>query len=220
MLVEGAILGSKSPGIWRISAKGRRTMSSNVPIDVAIDNGAVAIRGESNGQPPLLRTTKAGIIGSTDDAVGVFGQTGTQEISALGPSQLGTAGVLGHFRDGGQLSRGFLGGKDPHFHQHAGVYGESDQQGVHGHSTGDQGTGVFGHNAGHGFGVRGEATDGIAVQGQIFGRGLAGKFIGDVQVTGHIESSGDVRCSGDIQCNGDVFLANKDLAERFEINPA
>jgi hypothetical protein len=66
---------------------------------------------------------------------------------------------------------GFLGGTEPQFKQHAGVYGESDQLGVTGHA-GDGGTGVFGNNKGLGFGVRGETVDGNAgVQGECFGNG-------------------------------------------------
>jgi hypothetical protein len=69
------------------------------------------------------------------------------------------------------LAFGFLGGTDPQFKQHAGVYGESDQLGVIGHA-GDGGTGVFGNNKGLGFGVRGETVRGNAgVQGQCFGNG-------------------------------------------------
>jgi hypothetical protein len=56
----------------------------------------------------------------------------------------------------------FLGGSDPRFQQHTGVYGQSDQQGVMGLSTADQGTGVFGGNTivnNHGIGVRGSKLE-------------------------------------------------------------
>ena len=68
-------------------------------------------------------------------------------------------------------SLGLLGGSDHVYRQNVGVYGESNQQGVFGHSTSDTGTGVFGNSAGSGFGVRGDSTNGIAVQGQSFGNG-------------------------------------------------
>ena len=45
---------------------------------------------------------------------------------------------------------------------------------------------MYGNSAGSGFGVRGDSTDGIAVQGQCFGNGLAGKFIGSVEITGNL----------------------------------
>jgi len=38
--------------------------------------------------------------------------------------------------------------------------------------------------------VRGDSTDGIAVQGQSFGNGLAGKFIGDVEITENLVVKG------------------------------
>jgi hypothetical protein len=94
------------------------------------------------------------------------------------------AGVVGvnHQRK----SLGLLGGSDRVFRQNAGVYGESEQQGVFGHSTSNVGTGVYGNSVGPGFGVRGDCTDGIAVQGESFGKGLAGKFIGNVDITGDL----------------------------------
>jgi hypothetical protein len=98
------------------------------------------------------------------------------------------AGVVGvNHATGG---RGLLGGRDRVFRQHVGVYGESDQQGVFGHSTSGAGTGVYGNSVGAGFGVRGDSTEGVAVQGQSFGNGLAGKFIGNVEVTGSLVVQG------------------------------
>jgi hypothetical protein len=103
---------------------------------------------------------------------------------------------------------GFLAGNDPAFGQHAGVYGESDQQGVIGIGDG-AGTGVYG--AGN-FGVRGESTDGTAaIQGHSFGTALAGNFIGNVHF------SGDHTVDGDIMVLGDVHLQNRDICERFPV---
>jgi hypothetical protein len=128
-----------------------------------------------------------------------------------GQSELADSlGVWGVNEKGGDAVRGespankafgILGGTDRVFKQHAGVYGESDQQGVFGNSTSNAGTGVYGIcNKGTGFGVRGDCQEGgIAIQGQSFGTGLAGKFIGDVEVT------------------GDIRLTNQDCAEDFDI---
>ncbi len=112
-------------------------------------------------------------------------------------------------------SLGLLGGSDRVFRQNAGVYGESGQQGVFGHSTDGSGTGVYGGSAGgSGFGVRGDSTDGVAVQGQSFGNGigiqgiggrLAGRFDGNVEVTGTLTVAVD------------IVLANADCAENFDI---
>ena len=123
------------------------------------------------------------------------------------------AGVVGVHH--GRKSLGLLGGSDPVFRQSAGVYGESGQQGVFGHSTDGSGTGVYGGSAGgSGFGVRGDSTDGIAVQGQSFGNGigiqgiggrLAGRFDGNVEVTGTLTVAVD------------IVLANADCAENFDV---
>jgi hypothetical protein len=117
---------------------------------------------------------------------------------------------------------GFLAGRDLVFSQHAGVYGQSDQQGVMGLSTSATGTGVYGGGASHAgapgagcIGVRGETFTGVGVQGQSFGAGLAGKFIGGVEVTGHITAN-DVEVTGDIIAH-DVVLSGGDCAEDFDI---
>lgn len=118
------------------------------------------------------------------------------------PAQTGVFGI-NHGR-----GAGFLGGRDDVFHQNVGVYGESDQQGVLGHATSNTGTGVFGNSLGGGFGIRGETNSGIAVQGQSFGPGLAGKFIGNVHVTGTLTA--DV----------DIVLPSGDCAEEFDVEGA
>lgn len=106
-------------------------------------------------------------------------------------------------------SLGLLGGSDRVFHQNAGVYGESGQQGVFGHSTDGSGTGVYGGSkGGSGFGVRGDSTDGIAVQGQSFGNGIAVQGIGG-RLAGRFE--------GDVEVTGDIRLSNADCAEDFDI---
>ena len=76
-------------------------------------------------------------------------------------------------------------------------YGQSDQQGVMGLSTSDSGTGVYGGGAkqsgapgSDSIGVRGETFTGVGVQGRSFGSGLAGKFIGNVEVNGFLTVNG------------------------------
>jgi hypothetical protein len=116
---------------------------------------------------------------------------------------------------------GFLAGNDLVFKQPAGVYGQSDQQGVMGLSTSSAGTGVYGGNtsadAANGIGVRGETMRGVGVQGQSFAGGLAGRFIGDVEVTGRLSCSDLIRCNADIEVLGDIRLVNADCAEDFDI---
>jgi hypothetical protein len=106
-------------------------------------------------------------------------------------------------------SLGLLGGYDRVFRQSAGVYGQSGQQGVFGYSTDGSGTGVYGGSkGGSGFGVRGDSTDGIAMQGQSFGNGIAVQGIGG-RLAGRFE--------GDVEVTGDIHLVNADCAEDFDI---
>jgi len=132
--------------------------------------GGIGIRGLSGGYAGVLG------VGIGVDAAGVIG--------TYAPSQQGVAS-------------GALGCKDPVFHQHAGVYGEADQLGVIGYSN--TGTGTYGYSP-PGIGVRGETQTGVGVQGHAFGGGLAGKFIGDVEVTGEFR------------------LVNADCAEDFNVS--
>jgi hypothetical protein len=111
-------------------------------------------------------------------------------------------------------SLGLLGGTDRVFRQSAGVYGESVQQGVFGHSTDSAGTGVYGSSVGAGFGVRGESAEGIAVKGQSFGTGIAVQGIGG-RLAGHFE--GDVEITRNLNVGVDVILAGADCAEDFDI---
>ena len=158
-------------------------------------NQHVGVYGESDQQ---------GVFGhSSNDGTGVYGHNrGTTDgrgVGVRGETVTGV-GVVGKSFGNGAL--GFLAGADPQFHQHAGVYGESDQQGVIGHSTSDTGTGVFGDSVGAGVGVRGETVSGTGVEGQSRGAGLAGKFIGDVEVTGDIRLTTGQDCAEDFDVAG------------------
>jgi hypothetical protein len=92
-------------------------------------------------------------------------------------NEAGRIGVIGN--NFGNKAFGFLAGNDLVFDQHAGVYGESDQQGVMGLSTSASGTGVYGGNTDkntpHGIGVRGETVNGVGVKGVSFGNGVGVK---------------------------------------------
>jgi hypothetical protein len=119
----------------------------------------------------------------------------------------------------------------------AGVVGVSNNEGVDGFSKGPVGVGVLGsaNQTGNNFdpatggtgvlgsgyiGVRGETQTGVAVLGRIFGPGLAGRFVGDVEVTGNCKVKGldtdsllvngvgrfegNVAMLGDIDCSGNI----------------
>lgn len=107
-----------------------------------------------------------------------------------------------------------LGGADPVFHQHAGAYGQSDQQGVMGLSSGQFGTGVYGGNvggvAGTGIGVRGETSTGTGVRGESFNSGIG--------VFGTSASGLAAKFKGDVEVTGDIRLTNgEDCAEEFDV---
>jgi hypothetical protein len=123
---------------------------------------------------------------------------------------------------------GFLAGTDPKFNQPAGVYGESNNSGVVGFCKGPLGAGMLGagSQAGSNFdpakggtgvlgsgyiGVRGETQTGVAVLGRHFGSGIAGRFEGDVQITGKLDAP-----KSTITCF-DVMISNADCAEEFDL---
>jgi hypothetical protein len=82
-----------------------------------------------------------------------------------------------------------------------GVEGSSQRyNGVQGKSEAPGASGVYGENSAGGIGVAGRSMQGIGVFGE--GGVLAGKFIGDVEVS------------------GDIRLANADCAEDFDIHRA
>ena len=126
----------------------------------------------------------------------------------------------------GKTLQAQLAGKDPVFHQLAGVFGVSDNQGVMGLTSSNSGTGVYGGNmdAPNGFGVRGDTVGGVAVQGQSFGSGLAGKFIGNVETTGNHTVGGDASVTGNHTVHGNVVVSGDvllpagagDCAEQFD----
>ena len=150
-------------------------------------SASVGVSGfASGGGGPFAKLigVEGQIIPSGLSGIGVQGTGGSDGVVGIGNDFGVRGGILGP-------ASGFLGGKDPIFNQHAGVFGQSDQTGVFGNSDADTGTGVMGRG-GAGpqcFGVRGETTAGTAVQGHSFGSGLAGKFIGNVEVTGNLNMS-------------------------------
>jgi hypothetical protein len=181
------------------------------------------LQGEINDGGSTAGVTGVGGSATNPGVAGNGGSVGVAGFSRVGVGVVGNAPLAQHFQArlnfegipiGSTLQGpfGFLGGRDPVFDQLAGVYGQSDQQGVMGLSTSATGTGVYGGGASHTgapgagcIGVRGETFTGVGVQGQSFGSGLAGKFIGDVEVTGDITAH-------------DVVLAGGDCAEDFDIS--
>jgi hypothetical protein len=191
-------------GVWGESSNGYGVFGAS--------NTADGVKGQSVGA--------SGVLGLSTDADGVAGAGKT---GVHGSGQF--AGVRGTLADqpaGGVFFQlevysalGVLGTRDSIFNELAGVFGESAQCGVFGNSNGRGGTGVHGRGGeADSYGVRGEIGNGVAaVQGQCFGAGLAGKFIGNVEI------DGAVTVSSELSVTGDVFLRNRDLAERFIVEP-
>jgi hypothetical protein len=120
-------------------------------------------------------------------------------------------------------ANGFIAGTDPHFAQHTGVFGESDQLGVYGSSTGANGTGVYGNGGTTGFGVRGDCTHNqdAAIKGVNKGTGPAIHGVGTLAglFEGKVECTGDHTCGGTMNVAIDVVLGAKaqDCAEDFDV---
>jgi hypothetical protein len=154
-------------------------------------NSGFGVRGES--------PTGSGFIGGSDpirhEDAGLYGESTKQGV--LGHSDVGN-GVFGHTNSGfavrgeSPAGTGFIAGTDPVSRQQCGVYGESGQSGVLGHGTADGAAGVHGTcQAANGIGVLGETVSGVGVQGQTAGPGLAGKFIGDLELDGVLQVPSD-----------------------------
>jgi hypothetical protein len=113
----------------------------------------------------------------------------------------------------GNRAEGFLAGKNPLGSTPVGAYGESESLGVFGFAKTAQAIGVAGNSAnGAGIGVQGHTSTNIGVLGSSDGPGLAGKFIGNVEVTGHI----NCHETSKITCF-DVSLIGGDCAEEFNV---
>jgi hypothetical protein len=146
-------------------------------------------------------TDGIGVVGRSDNDRGIYGKS-TDKEGVFGESDKGR-GVLGRSQDG----RGVQGNST---NEH-GVFGESvkgygvagisETRGVHGRST--EGHGVWGTST-NGIGVVGRSDNHIGVYGKS-DQGEAGRFDGDVRITGKLTV--DV----------DIILSNADCAEDFDV---
>ncbi len=158
----------------------------------ATGRGVVGTSDDQNAVSGIAKKGK-GVFGDSTDGIGVHGHSVNQH-GVWGESDKGSGvtgmghkwhGVYGHSVE----QHGVWGESDNGSgvtgigHKWHGVYGQADDQvGVFGQST--TGRGVVGVAKGAGTGVEGNSTTGIGV----FGKGghLAGRFEGDVEVTGDI----------------------------------
>jgi hypothetical protein len=125
------------------------------------------VKGENPSQPPsgppfpviIGGPPVTGVWGDSSSYTGVTG-TSDQGVGVWGGSKLGNRVLIGVEYD----RYGFLGGSDPLYSQDAGACGVSGQQGVFGHSTGSDGTGVYGNGF---YAVRGDSPNGKGFLGGI-----------------------------------------------------
>ena len=178
------------------------TTSANALVSVSNNDTGIAVQGvalqgtgvEGNS------STGDGVRGNSQDGTAVRGTSinGTGVFGLSGATN-GAAGVVGN-----SFSTGGLG-----------VFGNSPQgTGVEGSST--TGNGVGG-NSNDGTGVFGSSTNGTAVRGQTFGGGssaLAGKFEGNVEVTGSLTKGG-----GSFKIDHPLDPGNKYLYHSFVESP-
>jgi hypothetical protein len=182
-----------------------------------------------------------GLLGTNDDIAGIVDEVtnndsiGSPRRSAVrgrsllvdqGSAVYGELGAL----DSEVTAFGFIGGRSPYAGEVTGVFGQGTERGVigiaaaadpyaigvYGGSVGGAGIGVCGDSEGTA-GVLGRTSGGVGVYGQVVGSGIAGKFDGDVEVTGRLVHNGTISLNGDIEVSGDLRLLNQDLAEEFEI---
>jgi hypothetical protein len=190
-------------------------------------NGVRGVSDASNDAPSSVNSNpifRAGVYGegAAESGVGVYGEGGGHGVRGLSSNGYGVygkgriAGVYGYAQDHASVINPI------------GVYGEhsgADGFGVYGHSSG--GYGVRGHSqSGVGVHARSEQWDGLvaisqsgfsdraAVRAIANGNSLAGKFEGDVDVTGNLSKGG-----GSFKIDHPLDPANKYLYHSFVESP-
>jgi hypothetical protein len=191
--VKGDNKGSGGFGVWGLCDTGHGVHGDSIS-----SRGVVGTSQKFHGVYGKS-VANVGVAGESDKMHGVLGDCHSPTgAGVLGTNNSGGDGVVGVGRRGVVgLSDTFQGvfGKSV---DNAGVVGVSDKlHGVFGDCHNPNGGGVFGTNDNGGFGVIGVSEKGIGVSGK--GGRLAGRFEGDVEVT------------------GDIRLANADCAEDFDI---
>jgi hypothetical protein len=204
----GASIAGKTGGYFHASGSGPQVAA--ISADSQYGQAFLAGNDNEDGDP------------ASDQPVGVYAWStvpGGIGVEAFG-DKIGVHAQIPNILPLGQLAV-----RNGPFNQYTGVFGSSDHQGVVGESLGPAGAGVAGlagqqganqdpATGGNGvfgtgyIGVRGETQTGVAVLARVFGPGVAGRFEGNVQVT------------GDVEVRGDISLVNEDVAEEFEVDDA
>jgi hypothetical protein len=141
----------------------------------ATDSWGFQVNNYSNSGPSIYGTTHNG----TGDAI---------QGRHLGPAPIAGVGVRGHSAAG----YGTVGSTESTANVAVGVYGWCPPgTGVFGYATASDAKGVWGDNAGAGWGVFGRALgNGLGVVGEAPSGGWAGWFSGRLRVTGNLQVDG------------------------------
>jgi hypothetical protein len=183
---------------------------NNDPLVVTTADTSAVILAQSDNH-----TDQAGpgVMGKSD-AVGVWGESNTWNgVVGISHSTTGGFGVWGK----GEAGPGVAGISDVW----VGVYGETN-----GATNGP--AGIWGDGKNGGFGVKGHTSapgaagvGGFHLTNQgpgVLGVGNpAGRFEGDVEVSGEVRVQRDVKANGSVFVMGDVQLVGGDLAEDFQV---
>ena len=218
------------------------TVSNITPVNPTVATGLLDVGPGSNPPTTFPDSSKgkvAGVWGYVGPLLGSPSQTSSPPIDCGIFGQggiLGVNGYTGAIEDADAAGDGLIG-----FGATNGVHGISPSgTGVTGAST--SGKGVFGSSKSNygvggtsesGIGVRGDTTDGVAgVVGVSNGKGLAGRFDGNVQINGDIAAVNTVTVKKNIQIDGDITSVNTitvqkdvimtggDCAEQFDVHAA
>ena len=141
-----------------------------------------------------------GVFGNSTSGVGVFAQTSSTAANAYALEAINTATIPG---TSSAAVRGINSGTDA-LNTGVGVWG----------SEGDFGAGVFGF-APAGNGVQGQSASGNGIYG-FSSTGMAGRFVGNVTITGNLTVSGSVsKGSGMFKIDHPLDPANRYLSHSF-----
>jgi hypothetical protein len=187
------------------------------PVSYGVHGKSVAgdgVRGETQGGSGVHGESQSGdgVHGGSQGGNGVSGSSASG-VGVIGSSD-GNIGVRGDTNKGTGV-QGFTRAPDQ-----VAVFGMNDAPGtvVPAGLNHPAGSGVWGHSkVESGSGVVGSIDPNLTNAAAVVGIGpTAGRFFGDVEVTGNL------KVDHDIHVIGDVFLdsAGKDVAERFEVDPA
>lgn len=193
-------IGTGTPVTVEKTNSGTSTTIPNGPIKILQSTAHTVIKEPDLNGLYSFSAQHTGVIGESGTDIGVWGEgpiAGVIGNSESGDGVVGSGkrGVVGESRDfQGVFGRSTF---------EAGVAGESERfHAVSGMSHGVNNAGLFGTNDKGGFGVIGVSEQGIGISGK--GGILAGRFEGDVEITGDIRLTNAADFAEDFDVFGTV----------------